>query len=254
MATRSTRSSRATNWRLIEGDPYGAHGTTGERVPLAGATLLCPATPTKIVAMAVNYRSHGEPVTVPQPFLKAPVGADWARAADRAAARRRPGRRGGRGGRRDRAAGVADHGRRGRRARLRLHLRERCLGARVAGGGRAMVARQVVRYVRGRRAWIETDLDPEAIAFRARLNGEMVQDAHTSELVFGVRECVAFISQSMTLEPRGIWSTRARRVRRRGCRPGTSSEIRGGRDRRAAQPGRRGLTGASGGGSDAPVQ
>ena len=57
---------------LIEGDPYGAHGTTGERVPLAGATLLCPATPTKIVAMAVNYRSHGEPVKVPQPFLKTP--------------------------------------------------------------------------------------------------------------------------------------------------------------------------------------
>ncbi len=57
---------------LIEGDAFGEHSATSVRVPLEGATLLCPSTPTKILAMAVNYRSHGEPVAVPQPFLKAP--------------------------------------------------------------------------------------------------------------------------------------------------------------------------------------
>ncbi|MDE2639772.1 MAG: fumarylacetoacetate hydrolase family protein, partial [Chloroflexota bacterium] len=67
--------------------------------------------------------------------------------------------------------------------------------------------------------WIETDLDPEAIAFRARVNGEIVQDAHTSQLVFGVRECVAFISQVMTLEPGDIVYTGT---------PGTTAQLSAG--------------------------
>ncbi len=186
---------------LIEGDPYGAHGTTGERVPLAGATLLCPATPTKIVAMAVNYRSHGEPVTVPQPFLKAPsalIGPEQPIVLPPGA------------GRVDEEGEVVAVI--GRRA-SRISVEE--VDAHVFGYtcGNDVSAREWqgadVQWWRAKSSdtfaavgpWIETDLDPEAIAFRARLNGEMVQNAHTSELVFGVRECVAFISQSMTLEP-----------------------------------------------------
>ena len=93
---------------LIEGDLFGEHAATDIRVPLEGATLLCPSTPTKILAMAVNYRSHGEPVAVPQPFLKAPSALLAPEPADRAARRRRARRRGGRGGRRDRASRQAD--------------------------------------------------------------------------------------------------------------------------------------------------
>ena len=186
---------------LIEGDPFGAHGTTGERVPLAGATLLCPATPTKIVAMAVNYRSHGDPVTVPQPFLKTPsalIGPEQPIVLPPDAGRVD-----------EEGEVVAVIGRRASRItvdEVDAHVFGYTCGNDVSA---REWQRDDVQWWRAKSSdtfavvgpWIETDLDPEAIGFRARLNGGTVQDAHTSELVFGVRECVAFISQAMTLEP-----------------------------------------------------
>ncbi len=43
--------------------------------------------------------------------------------------------------------------------------------------------------------------DPQALPIRAILNGETVQDSSTGEMVFGVAELVAFVSQAITLEP-----------------------------------------------------
>src|SRR5437868_358302 len=43
--------------------------------------------------------------------------------------------------------------------------------------------------------------DPQSLAIRAILNGETMQDSNTSNMVFGVAEIVAFISQAITLEP-----------------------------------------------------
>ena len=43
--------------------------------------------------------------------------------------------------------------------------------------------------------------DPQALAIRAILNGETMQDSNTSNQIFGVAEVVAFISQAITLEP-----------------------------------------------------
>lgn len=204
---------------LIDGDPFGAHSATGERVPLDGATLLCPATPTKIVAMAVNYRSHGAPVATPQPFLKTPsalIGPGQAIVLPPDA------------GRVDEEGEVVAVI--GRRA-SRISVEE--VDAHVFGYtcGNDVSAREWqqadVQWWRAKSSdtfaavgpWIETELDPEAIAFRARVNGETVQDAHTSELVFGVRECVAFISQVMTLEPGDIVYTGT---------PGTTAQLSAG--------------------------
>jgi 2-keto-4-pentenoate hydratase/2-oxohepta-3-ene-1,7-dioic acid hydratase in catechol pathway len=44
-------------------------------------------------------------------------------------------------------------------------------------------------------------LDPQALPLRTRVNGELVQDSSTSEMVFGVAELLAFCSRSFTLEP-----------------------------------------------------
>lgn len=43
--------------------------------------------------------------------------------------------------------------------------------------------------------------DPHDLAIRTVLNGEVVQDSSTSQLIFGVHELVSSISQTITLEP-----------------------------------------------------
>jgi 2-keto-4-pentenoate hydratase/2-oxohepta-3-ene-1,7-dioic acid hydratase in catechol pathway len=43
--------------------------------------------------------------------------------------------------------------------------------------------------------------DPQALPIRAVLNGEVLQDSNTSNMIFGVAEIVSFISQAITLEP-----------------------------------------------------
>ena len=52
--------------------------------------------------------------------------------------------------------------------------------------------------------WIVTDLDASDLAITGRVNGELRQDARTSDLVFGVESLVAWISQVMTLLPGDI--------------------------------------------------
>jgi 2-keto-4-pentenoate hydratase/2-oxohepta-3-ene-1,7-dioic acid hydratase in catechol pathway len=43
--------------------------------------------------------------------------------------------------------------------------------------------------------------DPQSLGIRAILNGEVMQDSSTANMVFGVAEVIAFISQAITLEP-----------------------------------------------------
>jgi 2-keto-4-pentenoate hydratase/2-oxohepta-3-ene-1,7-dioic acid hydratase in catechol pathway len=43
--------------------------------------------------------------------------------------------------------------------------------------------------------------DPQSLGIRAILNGEVMQDSNTANMVFGVAEVIAFVSQGITLEP-----------------------------------------------------
>jgi 2,4-didehydro-3-deoxy-L-rhamnonate hydrolase len=43
--------------------------------------------------------------------------------------------------------------------------------------------------------------DPQSLPIRAILNGQVMQDSNTSNMVFGVADIVAFVSQAITLEP-----------------------------------------------------
>jgi 2-keto-4-pentenoate hydratase/2-oxohepta-3-ene-1,7-dioic acid hydratase in catechol pathway len=49
--------------------------------------------------------------------------------------------------------------------------------------------------------------DPHALRIRFRLNGDTLQDSRTSELIFGVPQLIAFISETVTLEPGDIIAT-----------------------------------------------
>jgi 2-keto-4-pentenoate hydratase/2-oxohepta-3-ene-1,7-dioic acid hydratase in catechol pathway len=49
--------------------------------------------------------------------------------------------------------------------------------------------------------------DPQGLALRTRVNGELVQDSSTSEMIFGVAELIAFCSRSFTLRPGDVLLT-----------------------------------------------
>ena len=52
--------------------------------------------------------------------------------------------------------------------------------------------------------WITTAdevADPEDLRLRTWVNGELRQDARTSDLIFGIAELVAFVAEVITLEP-----------------------------------------------------
>lgn len=50
--------------------------------------------------------------------------------------------------------------------------------------------------------WIETELpDPDNCRIISRLNGKIMQDSNTSDLIFGVKELVSYCSKNFTLFP-----------------------------------------------------
>ena len=49
--------------------------------------------------------------------------------------------------------------------------------------------------------------DPQALAIRAVLNGETLQDSTTANMVFGVADLIAYITQAITLEPGDLIAT-----------------------------------------------
>lgn len=49
--------------------------------------------------------------------------------------------------------------------------------------------------------------DPQALRISCRLNGETVQDGSTADMIFGVAELIAFITETITLEPGDVIAT-----------------------------------------------
>ena len=50
--------------------------------------------------------------------------------------------------------------------------------------------------------WVETEIkDPDNLAIRTILNGQVMQDSNTNDMIFSCRELISFISQCMTLLP-----------------------------------------------------
>lgn len=49
--------------------------------------------------------------------------------------------------------------------------------------------------------WIETELDPSDVTVMTSVNGEVRQDGHTADLIFGLGELIEYCSAIMTLLP-----------------------------------------------------
>jgi 2-keto-4-pentenoate hydratase/2-oxohepta-3-ene-1,7-dioic acid hydratase in catechol pathway len=50
--------------------------------------------------------------------------------------------------------------------------------------------------------WLETEIkDPDNLHIRSLLNGQVMQDSHTSDLIFNCRQLISFLSHNLTLLP-----------------------------------------------------
>lgn len=190
----------------LDGDPFGTWTRGIEVHSLAGVRFLAPCQPTKIIAVGLNYLSHAREVgiNVPQEpvyFLKPP-------------------------------SSIIAHG---ENIVYPAHLSQRVdyegeLAVVIGKRGRGVAPREARDYVLGYSCandvtardlqqmdpqWtrakgfdtfcplgpvIATDVDPRDLTIRTRLNGEVRQEASTSEKVFSVEQLISYISRVMTLE------------------------------------------------------
>lgn len=55
--------------------------------------------------------------------------------------------------------------------------------------------------------WIETELDTDNLSVKGYLDGKLQQDGNTSQMIWGVKELVAYVSQAFTLLPGDVIMT-----------------------------------------------
>lgn len=195
--------------RPIEGDILGEWKPGTKRLPVeAIERILAPIDPPNIIAIGLNYVAHAHEIhmklpTAPVVFLKATTSLIG------------PG---------DgivlppQAADEVDY-----EAELVL-----VIGRKARGVGQAEAMDYVLGWTAGNdvsardcqarldRQWaraksfdtfcplgpcIQTEGDPDRLAVRSRLNGEVMQDSNTSDMIFNCRTLVSYLSHQMTLLP-----------------------------------------------------
>jgi 2-keto-4-pentenoate hydratase/2-oxohepta-3-ene-1,7-dioic acid hydratase in catechol pathway len=198
---------------LLEAPPWQGLNRLGGARPLAGATLLPPCEPTKIVAVGLNYRAHAAEMGKPLPaepvlFLKPPSAllppggavvlpnqssrvdyeGELALVIGKTASHVA-------------AAQALDH-----------VLGYTCLDDVTA---RDIQKREQI-YTRAKGfdtfcpvgPWLETEVaDPQTLEIELRVNGAPRQKGNTSDMVFTVADVVAFVSEIMTLLPGDLITT-----------------------------------------------
>ena len=200
--------------QLIDGDPFGEWQVTDEALPIAGVKLLAPVNPPNIIGIGLNYRSHATESGMPPPehpvlFLKATTsvcGPDDDVVLPRL------------------APSQVDYegelaiviGKLARNVEPDEAL-DYALGYTCGNdvSARDCQLRLDVQWARGKSfdtfaplgPWIETDIDPDRLDIRTRLNGKIMQDSNTGDLIFSCRELISYISQCMTLLPGTIIMT-----------------------------------------------
>ncbi|MFQ5826737.1 MAG: fumarylacetoacetate hydrolase family protein [Dehalococcoidia bacterium] len=205
---RGLRGSPSARFRG-PGSPFTLDGSTYEP---GEVRLLAPCTPSKIVGLGLNYRSHAEEVKQPMPsvpliFLKpstAVIGPDdeiilppLSRRVDY-----------------EGELGVVI----GRRARdvPQDRAKDYVLGYTCVNDvSERHVQREDGQWTRAKGfdtfapigPWIEAEIDPDDLKLETYLNGQLRQSARTSDLIFGVSELISFISGVMTLLPGDVIAT-----------------------------------------------
>ena len=197
--------------RQLTASPFEEYEITDHAHSLSEVTLLAPCTPGKILAMAINYRSHADEDTklpeVPEPFFKVPsslIGPGDAIVLPRESRK------------------VQEE------AELSVVIGKRCKGATKANAlsyvlgytcGNDVSERNWqsgdIQWWRGKSSdtfallgpFIATDLDPGNLQLSARINGRTVQESSTADLLHDVPTIIEFASRVVTLEPGDVIMT-----------------------------------------------
>jgi 2-keto-4-pentenoate hydratase/2-oxohepta-3-ene-1,7-dioic acid hydratase in catechol pathway len=179
---------------------------TSDVISLAGAQLLAPVTPPKIVAVGRNYAEHAkelgnEAPSEPIIFLKPPS----AILPPNGTIVRPP-----QSQRVDFEGELAIVIGKTARNIQRSDWRSVVLGFTCANDVTARdLQKKDVQFTRGKSfdtfcplgPCVETDLDPASLTLRTRVNGETKQDGNTRDMVFNCAFIIEFVTAVMTLEP-----------------------------------------------------
>ena len=207
---------------VLEGTPIAPGPETGVVLDIAAVKFLVPSSPSKIVAIGINYMDHAGDRTAPtepQPFLKTPSSLI---------------------GHQEEIVLPADS--------TNVHMEAELVA--VMGRACSKVAPEsVLDYVAGYTAgndvsgrdwqqadlqwwrakssdtftavgpWMETEIDPWNTSIEGRISGKTQQESNTSLLINSVAACISRISNYMSLEPGDLVFTGT---------PGTTGEISSG--------------------------
>lgn len=197
---------------VLDGAPWENPRDTDEKVEFSGAKLLAPVTPTKIVCVGRNYRAHAAELgndVPPEPllFFKPPssiVGPEDTIELPSASSH-------------------VDH-----EAELGVVIGSRCRNVSVDQALDHVFGYTGVNDVSARDLqkkdgqWarakgfdsfcpvgpvLVTDLDPTKCGVRCRVSDASRQDGNTRDMIFPVRQIIAYISAIMTLEPGDLIAT-----------------------------------------------
>jgi len=195
----------------LQGDVFSDY-TAGAPIARDGLTFLAPVTPTKIVAIGLNYKDHAAEVNKPLPaeplmFIKpstAVIGPDEPI-------------------RLPRGVGEIHY-----ESELALVIGRTASHVRAADAGRYVLGltclndvtarelqRKDIQYTRAKGfdtfapigPCIATGLDSSSLAIEGWVNGERKQSSNTNQLIFPVERLVEFVSHVMTLNPGDVITT-----------------------------------------------
>ena len=197
---------------IITGPVFEKFHTTDKRVSISDVDILSPVAPSKIICVGLNYKDHAKELNMPIPqqpiiFLKPPTSATghnrkiiYPKGVTRL----------------DYEAELAIVIKRKARNIDKKSAKDYILGYTCLNDVTARDLQQKdVQWTRAKSfdtfcplgPYIETRIDPENLAIRLYLNGELKQSSTTGNLIFKIYELVSFISKVMTLEPSDIIAT-----------------------------------------------
>ncbi|WP_411504275.1 fumarylacetoacetate hydrolase family protein [Brevibacillus centrosporus] len=207
----------SVSYGLVEGDEvikltgsiFASYEKTDEKYALNQVHLLAPVQPGKIVAIGLNYKKHAEEVNKPLPeepmmFLVAPsavIGPD------------------------ERILLAQPEHRNEHEGELAIVIGKRAkdvstdealdyvLGYTCCNDvSDRILQKKDGQFTRAKSfetykplgPAIVTDVNPDDLPIRVRVNGEVRQDSNTSDMIFPTAELISFVSKVMTLEPGDI--------------------------------------------------
>lgn len=183
-----------------------------DEVSFSDVRMLSPISPTKIVALGLNYKDHAEETGLPVPdepliFLKPPsavIGSGETILIPK-------------------GVGRVDY-----EAELAVVIGRKCKNVSEEKASEYILGYTCFNDVTARHLqkkdgqwtrsksfdtfapvgpWISMELDPSDLAIKLYLNGEIRQSSRTSRMIFNVYQVVSFVSRVMTLEPGDVIAT-----------------------------------------------